>query len=114
MNLHIGLKIKEVLEQRGITKVNFAKQIYTTKQNVYDIFERESIDTALLLKISKILQYDFFRHYIQSDLQVPEISVKSATQEKRRIMIAIEVDEDTNDRITQLVLSDVKKKITRI
>ena len=37
--------------------------IKTSKQNVYSIFERDSIDTDLLQKISKALEFDFFSYY---------------------------------------------------
>ena len=40
-----------------------AKQIRTSKQNVYGIFGRSSINTALLQKLSKILEFDFFVYY---------------------------------------------------
>lgn len=39
------------------------KKINTTKQNVYTIFKRQSIDTALLQKISEVLNFDFFKLY---------------------------------------------------
>ena len=37
--------------------------IKTSKQNVYGIYLRESIDTALLQKLSKALEFDFFVYY---------------------------------------------------
>ena len=33
---------------------------------VYDIFERESVDTKLLHKISKVLDYNFFSNIVSS------------------------------------------------
>lgn len=30
---------------------------------MYSIYKRKSIDTALLLNISKVLEYDFFQYY---------------------------------------------------
>ncbi len=37
-----------------------AKKINCDRTNVYKIFRRASIDTALLLRISAVLEYDFF------------------------------------------------------
>ncbi|WP_347282828.1 hypothetical protein [uncultured Bacteroides sp.] len=31
---------------------------------MYSIFKRTSIDTALLLRISIVLQHNFFQHYL--------------------------------------------------
>lgn len=63
MELHIGKKIKEELYQQGISVSVFAKKINRSRNVVYDIFERESIDTDLLQKISTILKFNFFDLY---------------------------------------------------
>jgi transcriptional regulator with XRE-family HTH domain len=63
MGIHIGKKIKEELYQQGISVSTFAKKINRSRNVVYDIFERESIDTSLLNKISLILRIDFFSVY---------------------------------------------------
>ncbi len=57
---HIGKKIEEVVRLRKITIVSLAREINTTRNNIYNIFNRESIDTKLLSKISKHLNYNFF------------------------------------------------------
>jgi predicted transcriptional regulator len=61
--VHIGLKIKEVLHERDMQIVSFAKRINRSRNVVYDIFERQSIDTELLKQISEVLNYDFFKLY---------------------------------------------------
>lgn len=58
--IHIGKRIEEVMRGRGHTVVWFARRLYCNRQNVYDIFRRESIDTHLLRRISRILGHDFF------------------------------------------------------
>ena len=63
MGIHIGKKIKEEVQQKGISVSAFAKKINRSRNVVYDIFERESIDTDLLNKISKVLSCDFFSLY---------------------------------------------------
>ena len=61
-DLHIGEKIKKVLEFKGITVTEFAKRINKSRENIYSIFTRKTIDTGLLQSISKVLDYDFFMH----------------------------------------------------
>ena len=41
----------------------FARKLNCNRQNVYDIFKRTTIDTELLMRISVILQMDFFKVY---------------------------------------------------
>lgn len=63
--LHIGEKIKEKLKEQGRTVVWFSKQINRNRTDVYSIFSRQSIDTKLLLIISKVLNFNFFIFYTE-------------------------------------------------
>ncbi|MBC7862831.1 MAG: helix-turn-helix transcriptional regulator [Bacteroidia bacterium] len=61
--MHIGKKIREVLEQSHLSVVEFAEKINKSRTVVYNIFERESIDSRLLYTISEVLNFDFFAFY---------------------------------------------------
>lgn len=63
MEIHIGQLIKKRLQETGMSKTEFARRINKTSQNVYDIFERKTIDTGLLYTISSILDFNFFEPY---------------------------------------------------
>ncbi len=63
MAIHIGKKIREELYSQGLSVTDFAKKINRSRNVAYDIFDRESIDTALLNKIAKVLNVDFFSLY---------------------------------------------------
>jgi transcriptional regulator with XRE-family HTH domain len=63
MAIHIGKRIKEELYKQDMSVSTFARKINRSRNVVYDIFERESIDTALLNKIGLILRIDFFSLY---------------------------------------------------
>lgn len=60
---HIGKKIRQVIKDQGMPVQDFAHAIDRSRTVVYDIFERETIDTGLLITISEVLGYDFFRLY---------------------------------------------------
>jgi hypothetical protein len=59
--MHIGKRIKEIMEQRHRSVIWVSKQIACERTNVYNIFAREDINTSLLRKLSIILEYDFFK-----------------------------------------------------
>lgn len=59
--IHIGKTIEEELRRQERSVTWFAKKLYCNRQNIYDIFKRESIDTTLLRRISDILDYNFFK-----------------------------------------------------
>lgn len=58
--------IKARAKELRIGPTELGLKIDTSKQNVYGIFKRKSVDTLLLAQISEALGYDFFRHYSNS------------------------------------------------
>ena len=63
--MHIGEKIKEVMTQQRVSVISVTKEIECERTNIYNIFERESINSGLLQKFCQILQYDFFKDLSQ-------------------------------------------------
>ena len=63
--MHIGQLSKEQVEKHGKTVVWFANELSCSRTNIYKIYEKSSIDTSLLLRISSILEYDFFSAYTE-------------------------------------------------
>lgn len=61
--MHIGQLIKQELEDQGRTVVWFARKMSYSRTNVYKIFDRATIDTDVLLRISLLLGVDFFKAY---------------------------------------------------
>lgn len=59
----IGKFIEEELRRQERSVVWFARKLECNRTNVYKIFHRASIDTELLLKISNVLNHNFFQHY---------------------------------------------------
>lgn len=59
-NLHIGHFIRNKLQEQGRTVTWLARQIPCTRNHIYKIFQKPTIDTALLLRISCVMDYNFF------------------------------------------------------
>ena len=64
MTVEIGHKIKEVFDRQNIKLTDFADELGTVRQNVYRIFKKRHLDTGLLLKISQVLNHNFFQYYV--------------------------------------------------
>ena len=62
-NIHIGRLIEEQLRRDERSVSWLARQIPCTRNHVYKIFRKSSLDCALLLRISKIMQFNFFQYY---------------------------------------------------
>lgn len=51
------------MQRQGRSASWLAQQICCERRNVYKIYSRASLDTELLLRISRALNHDFFRYY---------------------------------------------------
>lgn len=58
--IYIGEKIKNEMErqERGVSWL--AEKLGCSRMAIYRLFEKNSIDTHLLYRISRILNYNFF------------------------------------------------------
>lgn len=65
--MHIGAYIKNVFDggPKSWTVTWFAQQLNCDRRNIYNIFNRQSIDTELLMRISKILQTNLFNDLVK-------------------------------------------------
>lgn len=61
--IHIGQLIKQKVKESERKRDAIEEELDMVRSNLDNIFTRETIDTGLLLRISKALDYDFFRHY---------------------------------------------------
>lgn len=59
----IGEEIRMRLRISRHSCVWMAQQLSCSRTNLYKIFKKQSIDTSELLRISRILDYDFFKLY---------------------------------------------------
>lgn len=59
--MHIGERIKEIMEQKHCSVVWVARQMDCERTNVYNIFARKDLSTSILRQLSIILEYDFFK-----------------------------------------------------
>ncbi len=67
----IGILIKEELEKQERSVSWFARKLSCDRSNVYRLFQKESIDTHLLARISLILNRDFFSD-LSADMHLPD------------------------------------------
>lgn len=61
---HFGNEFQRVVEESGLQVTEIATRLSMTRRNMYRIFEKESVDLALAIKISEALQHDFLQNYL--------------------------------------------------
>ncbi len=77
-NIHIGHLIHEQLKADERSVSWLAREIHCTRNHVYKIFKKPSLDSALILRISKVMHFNFFQYYTADFLE----SMKDRTGEE--------------------------------
>lgn len=67
---HIGQMIEKRRKEIGMSKVEFARKLGTSRQNGFMITQRKSIQTELLQRIGAVLGYDFFSLFTNAPAQI--------------------------------------------
>lgn len=74
MQVHIGNLIRDELRRQGRTNQWLADQLSVDRSTVQRLFNKPSIDSLFLLRISKILNKDMFAYYSQAFLGVADVA----------------------------------------
>ncbi|AZA84151.1 transposase [Chryseobacterium lactis] len=64
-NIHVGSLVKLCIEERKINEVRICKFLKCSGKELESIFLQKSLEAEVLLKLSILLEYDFFRIYSQ-------------------------------------------------
>ena len=84
-NIHIGQMIEKIVAESGIEISRLCNFMKCTEEEILKMYKVPSLDTELLLKWSKILDYDFFRLYTQHlILYAPLSAVDEKTKVKKK------------------------------
>lgn len=62
-NIHIGSLIESKWREKNIPMERLSRFMKSTEDEILSMFQQEKSDTEMLLKWSKLLEYDFFRLY---------------------------------------------------
>lgn len=125
MPIHIGRLIQEQAEARKFSQQELGQRINRSKQNVGDIYKRQSIDSELLLRLSEVLEFDFFSAYYEGEplqsmrkKEIEELAneialLKNTLQQKEEMISNLKIALEANQKtITVLEEERVEYKRT--
>ena len=79
-NINIGELIKKRVQYLGINSDRICSFMKINEKEIEEMYHHNNMDTDVLLKWSKLLEYDFFRLYSQHlILYAPQTAVKKQT-----------------------------------
>lgn len=89
--INIGELIDMRRKELGLSIRDFAGKINVSSGNAYDILKRESIDVALLQRVSAALDYDFFKHLTNEEGGDGEEDVYIMVKVSRKALVSGDV-----------------------
>lgn len=87
-NIHIGSLIEIRWKEQGIPMERTCNFFKLTEDDVRVMFQKEKLDTDILLRWSKLLEYDFFRIYSQYLILYSPPSSMSYIKKKAENMVS--------------------------
>ena len=65
-HIHIGQMIKERIAESEMETLRICNFFNCTEDEVIEMYQQENLPTDILLKWSKLLEYDFFRYILSN------------------------------------------------
>jgi len=84
MSVHIGLMIWKEMKRQNLSNTALADLLVMSKGRVQTIFKETSIDTELLLKISEVMNFNFFQYYEENKV-FKKIEIQGQQDKKAEI-----------------------------
>ena len=89
---HIGQEILKEVKAKFPSVAAFARELCKSSSATYEIFGKTSLDTDLLLKISQLLERDFFSEFSEKCLN-GEVAVEDKDMTEKRVNCLLPEDE---------------------
>ena len=89
---HIGQEILKEVKAKFPSVAAFARELCKSSSATYEIFGKTGLDTDLLLKVSKLLDRDFFREFSEKCLN-GEVAVEDKDMTEKRVNCLLPEDE---------------------
>jgi len=112
-DIHIGNLIEQKVSERGIETIRIENFLKIDEEEIAKMYAAKSMDAEVLLKWSKLLEYDFFRIYSQHLILYSPSSRKVRNADKSEVPIFRKsiYTREMIDFILELVASGKKTKI---
>ena len=83
-SIHIGKMIENTVAESRIEISRICNYFKCSDDEIVKMYQSKSLDTEILLKWSKLLQYDFFRIYTQHLILYAPTSAKAENTKKQK------------------------------
>ncbi len=112
--MHIGNKLRFLIESRSLSKKDFAFYLDTTEQNLHKILNKDSIQVHLLLKFCKLLQVHPNHFFEDWDWKSSPVDVSESAETYRTRHRGRSTDIEKVGRIYDTVIQEKDKRIKEL
>jgi hypothetical protein len=117
-NFHLGTLIKNRVQELDVSATRLTKFMKCSEEELEEMYLKESLDTLVLLRWCKILEYDFFRiycHHLILFAPVPEYSkTTNPEKDKKKSLPQFRKNiysEELIDYILEMIRTEKKTKL---
>ena len=75
--IHVGTLINQAVTEGGVETPRICNFFQCSEEEIKQMYQSKSLDSEILLKWSKLLEYDFFRIYSQHLILYAPVSAKN-------------------------------------
>ncbi|WP_314244566.1 transposase [Empedobacter tilapiae] len=75
--IHVGTLINQAVTDEGVETPRICNFFQCSEEEIKQMYQSKSLDSEILLKWSKLLEYDFFRIYSQHLILYAPVSAKN-------------------------------------
>lgn len=112
--IHIGQMIEKKVTESGTEMSRICNFMKCTEEEILKMYKVPSLDTELLLKWSKILEYDFFRLYSQHLILYAPASAKEKHKKQKSTLPQFRKNIYTKEVIDFILEQILSGKMTKI
>lgn len=121
MSFHLGKKVEEIAKSKGYSQTALGKKVNMSKPGIASMYKRSGIDTDLLIKLTEVLDYDFFKHVYENESMIKHkeeelVPLKSKIEQLDSENMLLKNLVLKNDQITELQfkhIAELEEKLLR-
>lgn len=108
-NIHIGKMIEHSVAEQGIEISRICNFLKCTEEKINEMYLQENLPTDILLRWSKLLDYDFFRVYSQHLILYAPPSTNEKTESRETSLPQFRKNVYTKE-VINFILGEISSK----
>ncbi|PKP48107.1 MAG: hypothetical protein CVT94_09460 [Bacteroidetes bacterium HGW-Bacteroidetes-11] len=113
-NLHVGSRMKVLINNSNLSVKEISEKMGISPPNIYRLYERESVETKYLVKLSEIFEIPisyFFSDIDTRELESEIIGIKRKLELKEEEVISLKEKNEMLGKLLELKEAQLEKRV---